>query len=86
MKGIVMITTVNPVAVPALTVGGIFFIIIYILAGVYVWRHRREWFGPDASIDGDRSATRYLQAVVICVPLLILSGRVLVEIVGLWIK
>ena len=81
-----MITTVNPVAVPALTVGGIFFIIIYILAGVYVWRHRREWFGPDASIDGDRSATRYLQAVVICVPLLILSGRVLVEIVGLWIK
>ena len=81
-----MIATVNPAAVPALTVGGILFLIIYVLAGVYVWRYRRQLFGPDDRVDGDKKATRYLQIVVICIPLLILSGRVLFELVGLWIK
>ena len=81
-----MIATVNPAAVPALTVGGLLFVIIYVLAGVYVWRYRRQLFGPDDRVDGDKKATRYLQIVVICIPLLILSGRVLFELVGLWIK
>jgi heme/copper-type cytochrome/quinol oxidase subunit 2 len=81
-----MIATVNPAAVPALTVGGILFVIIYLLAGVYVWRYRRQFFGPDDRIDGDKKATRYLQIVVICIPLLILSGRVLFELIGLWIN
>ena len=81
-----MIATVNPAAVPALTVGGILFVIIYLLAGVYVWHYRRQLFGPDEAVDGDRKATRYLQVVVICIPLLFLSGRVLFELVGLWIK
>jgi heme/copper-type cytochrome/quinol oxidase subunit 2 len=81
-----MIATVNPAAVPALTVGGILFVIIYLLAGVYVWRYRRQLFGPDYCVDGDKKATRYLQIVVICIPLLILSGRVLFELVGLWIN
>ena len=86
MKGIVMIATVNPAAVPALTIGGILFVIFYVLAAVYVWRHRQEWFGPDASVDGDRKATRYLQVIVICIPLLLLTGRVLFELIGLWVK
>jgi heme/copper-type cytochrome/quinol oxidase subunit 2 len=81
-----MIATVNPAAVPALTVGGILFVIIYLLAGVYVWRYRRQFFGPDDRVDGDKKATRYLQIVVICIPLLILSGRVLFELIGLWIN
>jgi hypothetical protein len=81
-----MLATVNPAAVPALTVGGILFVIMYLLAGVYVWRYRRQLFGPDDRVDGDKKATRYLQIVVICIPLLILSGRVLFELVGLWIK
>jgi hypothetical protein len=81
-----MIASVNPAAVPALTIAGIFFIIIYLLAGAYVWRHRRQWFGPDESVDGDREATRYLQVVVICIPLFILTGRVLFELVGFWTK
>jgi amino acid transporter len=81
-----MIAYINPAAVPALTVAGIFFVIVYLLAGAYVWRHRREWFGPDERVDGDKRATRYLQVVVICIPLLFLTGRVLVELVGLWIK
>ena len=81
-----MIASVNPAAVPALTIAGIFFVIVYLLAGAYVWRRRRQFFGPDESVDGDRTATRYLQVVVICVPLLSLTGRVLFELVGLWTK
>ena len=81
-----MIASVDPAAVPALTIAGIFFLIIYSLFGAYLWRHRRQWFGPDEGVDGDRKATRYLQIVVICIPLLILTGRVLVELVELWIK
>ena len=81
-----MIALIDPAARPALTVGGILFVIIYLLAGVYVWRYRRQLFGPDDRVDGDKKATRYLQIVVICIPLLILSGRVLFELVGLWIN
>ena len=81
-----MIALINPSAVPALTIAGIFFIIIYLLAGAYVWRHRRQFFGPDERVDGDRNATRYLQVMVICIPLLLLTGRVLFELVGFWIK
>jgi len=81
-----MIAYINPAAVPALTIAGIFFIIVYLLAGLYFWRHRREFFGRDPRVDGDRKATRYLQIVVICIPLLFLIGRVFVELVGLWIK
>lgn len=81
-----MIATVNPAAVPALTIAGIFFVIIYVLAGAYVWRHRKQLFGPDERVDGDKQATRYLQIIVICIPLLILTGRVLFEVVELWIK
>jgi len=81
-----MIASVDPAAVPALTIAGIFFVIVYFLAVVYVWRHRRQWFGPDGNVDGDRKATRYLQVLVICIPLLILTWRVLFELVGLWTK
>jgi heme/copper-type cytochrome/quinol oxidase subunit 2 len=86
VKGIIMIATVDPAAVPALTIAGIFFLAVYLLFGAYLWRHRRQWFGPDEGVEGDRKATRYLQVVVICIPLLILTGRVLFELVGLWIN
>jgi len=86
MKGIVMIAFIDPAAVPALTIAGIFFVIVYLLAVLYVWRHRRQWFGPDATVEGDRKATRYLAVMVICIPLLILAGRVLIEVIGLWTK
>jgi hypothetical protein len=81
-----MIGTINPAGIPALTIAGIFFLIVNVLFGVYLWRHGQEWFGPDERLDGDRTATRYLQVVVICIPLLVLTGRIFVELVGLWIN
>jgi hypothetical protein len=81
----IMIALIDPAGRPALTIAGIFFLIINLLAGAYIVRHWRRLFGRDPGVDGDRDATRYLQVVVITVPWLILTGRLAVELVGLWI-
>ena len=83
MKNIeTMIGYINPAALPALRVAGALFLIINLLAGAYLWRHWRQFFGPDPEVDGDRKATRYLQVLVICIPLLFLTGRLFIEWVG----
>ena len=79
-----MIALIDPVARPALTVAAIFFIIVNLLAGAYVIRNWSRLFGPDPTIDGDKQATRYLQVVVITIPLLILTFRLVAELVGFW--
>jgi hypothetical protein len=79
-----MIAYINPTVLPALTIAGIFFLIVNLLAGAYVWRRRREWFGPDERVDGDKKATRYLQILVICIPLLFLTFRLVIELFGMW--
>lgn len=81
-----MIALIDPAARPALTVAAIFFIIVNLLAGVYVIRNWRRLFGPDSRVDGDKNATRYLQIVVITIPWLILTGRLVVEVVEFWIN
>jgi hypothetical protein len=81
----IMIALIDPAARPALTIAGIFFLIINLLAGAYIIRHWHRLFGRDPRVDGDRDATRYLQIVVLTIPWLILTGRLAVEIVGFWI-
>ena len=80
----IMIALIDSAARPALTIAGIFFLIINLLAGAYIIRHWHRLFGRDPRVDGDRDATRYLQIVVITIPWLILTGRLAVEIVGFW--
>ena len=82
----IMIALIDPAARPALTVAGAFFLVINLLAGAYIVRHWRRLFGRDPGVDGDREATRYLQVVVITIPWLFLTGRLAVELVGLWIN
>jgi Na+-driven multidrug efflux pump len=79
-----MIASIDPVGVPALTVGGILFLIINLLAGAYLIRNWHRLFGRDQSVEGDRDATRYLQVVVITIPWLFLTFRLAAEIVGFW--
>jgi hypothetical protein len=79
-----MIALINPAALPALRAAGTFFLIINLLAGAYVIRHWRRLFGPDPRVDGDRDATRYLQVVVITIPLLVLTFRLAIELIGFW--
>ena len=80
-----MIALIDPAARPALTVAAIFFIIVNLLFGAYLIRNWLRFFGPDPTVDGDKKATRYLQVFVIMIPLLILTGRLVFELVGFWI-
>jgi Na+-driven multidrug efflux pump len=81
-----MIALIDPAARPALTIAGIFFLIINLLAGAYIIRNWHRLFGRDPRVEGDRDATRYLQIVVITIPWLILTGRLVVEVVEFWMK
>ena len=72
-------------ALPALRIAGALFLIINLLAGAWAWRHRRQLFGPDSTATGDQSATRQLQVLVLSIPWLFLTFRLLNEWVGLWI-
>ncbi|MGH8102431.1 MAG: hypothetical protein ACREIW_14115, partial [Chthoniobacterales bacterium] len=58
---------------------------INLLAGAYVVRHRRRLFGRDLRVDGDIAAVRQLQVMVIGIPWLFLTTRLVVEWVKLWV-
>jgi hypothetical protein len=72
-------------ALPALRVAGALFLIVNLLGGAYIWRHRRQFFGPDSTVTGDRPAIRQLQAIVLGIPLVLLTFRLLYVWVELWI-
>jgi len=79
-----ILASVNPVALPALTIAAIFFITVNVLGAVYVIRHWQQLFGRDPRVDGDRPATRYLQVVVITIPLLLITGRIVFVLIDMW--
>ena len=81
-----MIAVIDPAVRPALTIAALFFIIINLLAGAYIIRNWHRLFGGDPGVEGDRAATRYLQIIVITIPWLILTGRLVVEVVEFWMK
>ena len=81
-----MLGVINPDALPALRIGGALFLIINLLAGAWAWRHRRQLFGRDLRVDGDIIAVRQLQIMVIGIPWLLLTMRLFLEWVKLWIS
>jgi len=81
-----MLAAVNPSALPALRIAGGLFLIIYLLAGAYVFIHRRRLFGRDPRVDGDNETTRHMRMEVILIPLLAITTLLLVLWIGLWIK
>ena len=82
----IMIGLINPTALPALRIAGALFIAINLLAGAWLWRHRRQLFGPDSNAPGDRPAVRYLQAVVLGSPWLFLTFRLLYIWIATWVN
>jgi hypothetical protein len=82
----IMIALIDPAALPALRTAGAVFLIINLLAGAYGLRHWRRLFGRDPRVDGDIAAVRQLQIIVIVIPWLFLTIRLLVEWVKLWIE
>jgi len=79
-----MIATLNEAGLPALRIAGALFLVINFLAGAWLWRHRRQLFGPDSTATGDRSAVRQLQAIALGIPWLFITFRLLYVWVELW--
>ena len=82
---IIFLATIVQSALPALRVAGALFLIVNLLGGAYIWRQRRQLFGRDSSVDGDRAATRQLQAIVLAIPWLFITFRILYVWVEAWI-
>ena len=81
----IFLAVIVPSAIPALQVAGALFLIINLLAGAWAWRHRRQLFGPDSTVTGDRAAVRYLQVIVLSIPWLFLTFRLFSMLVDTWI-
>ena len=77
---------INPAALPALRIAGGLFLIINLLGGAWLIRHRRQLFGPDPSDDSDNPAVRQLQVVVLAIPWLFLTFRLAWVWIELWIN
>jgi hypothetical protein len=82
----IFLAAIVPSALPALRVAGALFLIVNLLGGAYIWRHRRQLFGPDLTVSGDRLASRELQALVLGIPWLLLTFRLLYVWVELWVS
>ena len=82
----IMLAWIDPSALPALRIAGALFLIINLLAGAWLIRHWRQLFAANPNVDGDRPAVRQLQVIVLTIPWLFLTFRLVVEWVGLWIK
>ena len=82
----IFLAVIVPSALPALRVAGALFLIVNLLGGTYIWRHRRQLFGPDSTATGDRPAIRQLQAIVLGIPWLLLTFRLFCVWVELWVS
>ena len=59
-------------------------LIIYLLAGAYLFRRRRQLFGRDAQVAQDIEAARHTRITVVLIPWLAVTAVLLVEWLGLW--
>jgi hypothetical protein len=63
-----MIIAINPSVLPALRIAAIFFLIVNIVGGSYIFRNRHRFFDRDPSVDDDIPAVRKLRVEVVMIP------------------
>jgi hypothetical protein len=80
----ILIALINPTALPALRIAGGMVLIIYLLAGAYLFRRRRELFGRDPQVERDSDAARHTRVAVVLIPWLAVTTVLFVEWLGLW--
>ena len=80
----ILIALINPTALPALRIAGGMFLIIYLLAGAYLFRRRRQLFGRDPQVEQDFEGVRHARVAVVLIPWLALTTMLFVEWLGLW--
>jgi Na+/H+ antiporter NhaD/arsenite permease-like protein len=79
-----MLVFIDPSALPALRTAGIVFLIIDLLAAVYIFRNRRRLFGKDPDVRDDIKAVRNLREEVIVIPWIFLTTLLVALLVELW--
>ncbi len=80
----ILIALINPAALPALQIAGGVFLIIYLLAGAYIFRQRRQLFGRDPQVEHDTEAAAHTRVAVVLIPWLGVTTVLFVEWLGLW--
>ena len=80
-----MLARIDPTVLPALRIAGIFFLIINLVGGTYIFRNRRRLFASDPAVYEDVPAVRSLRSLVIAIPWFILSGRLGILLIGFWL-
>ena len=79
-----MLALINPGALPALRIAGGMLLIIYLLAGAYLFRRHRQLFGRDPQVEQDTESARHTRVAVVLIPWLGVTTVLLIEWVGLW--
>jgi hypothetical protein len=80
----ILIALINPTALPALRIAGGMVLVIYLLAGAYVFRRRRQLFGRDPQVEQDTEAARHTRVAVVLIPWLGVTTILFIEWLGLW--
>ena len=75
---------INPVALPALRIAGTLFLIVNILAFVYIFRNRHRCFAQAPNISEDIEPVRKLRIEVALIPWSALTLFVLILLIYLW--
>ena len=79
-----MLALINPAALPALRIAGTFFLIINLLAIVYIFRNRHRFFGQDPNVSDDIPAVRKLRVEVVLIPWSVLTALLVILLIYLW--
>ena len=80
-----MLSLINPPALSSLRFASIFFFIIYLLFGAYIFRNRHRFFDQDSNVDNDIPAVRKLRMEVVMIPWLVLTTLLVILLIYLWL-
>ena len=81
-----MLSVINPTALPALRIAGTFFLVINLIGIVYIFRNRHRFFGRDPNVSDDIPAVRKLRVEVILIPWLFLTTLLVIVLINLWLQ
>jgi hypothetical protein len=56
-----LIAVIEQPAVPALRVGFTFAVIVFLLAGLFIWRRRHQFFDRDPNVENDVPVVRHIR-------------------------
>ena len=79
-----MLALINPVALPALRIAAtLFFLIINLIGGTYIFLNRHRFFDQDPNVDNDIPAVRNLRMEVVMIPWLVVTTLLLILLIYL---